>query len=143
MYAPGSAYTSGLWGDHSVTAECVIGTDPGAHSAAADGRRERSRVSADPRLRATGPTPGPGLPGIPTGPVDAPGAGAAAAAPCFFSLNVVDFIFGAAVGAAAFTAGAFLIVGLYVNAAGFDDFFIFIARSSTKRNSKIRHVFLH
>lgn len=51
------------------------------------------------------------------------GAGAAAGAPCFFSLNVVDFIFGAAVGAAAFTAGAFLIVGLYVNAAGFDDFF--------------------
>lgn len=51
------------------------------------------------------------------------GAGAAADAPCFFSLNVVDFIFGAAVGAAAFTAGAFLNVGLYVNAAGFDDFF--------------------
>lgn len=51
------------------------------------------------------------------------GAGAAADAPCFFSLNVVNFIFGAAVGAAAFTAGAFLNVGLYVNAAGFDDFF--------------------
>jgi hypothetical protein len=50
-------------------------------------------------------------------------AGAAAGAPCFFSLNVVDFIFGAAVGAATFTAGAFLNVGLYVNAAGFDDFF--------------------